>query len=79
MVKTMKLRNLARLRRPSVGPEAIALDSVTGASPQTRAVFWRAGVEVSFVHDRAELGTATLYSGATTRSAQPSASIVVRF
>lgn len=53
--------------------------SVAGASPQRSAVFWRAGVEVSFVHDRADFGTATLHSSATTRSARPSVSIVVRF
>ena len=53
--------------------------SVTGASPQVTAALWRARVEVSLVFDRAELELATLYSGAATRSAQPSASIVVRF
>ena len=48
-------------------------------SPQRKEFLWRAGVEVRFVYDRADFGSATLYSGATTRSAQPSASFVVRF
>jgi|SRR4029077_16069293 hypothetical protein len=53
---------------------------VTGASAQAEEVLWRAGVEVSFVHPRADFGgSATLYPGATTRSVPPSASIIVRF
>jgi hypothetical protein len=49
------------------------------APAQGKRFLWRAGVEVSLVPPRADFGLATLYSGATTRAAQPSASIVVRF
>jgi hypothetical protein len=37
--------------------------SVTGASPQTRTVFWRAGFEVGSVHPQADFGTAALLFG----------------
>ncbi|HXE33864.1 MAG TPA: hypothetical protein VN087_08130 [Verrucomicrobiae bacterium] len=53
--------------------------SVTGRSAQGKWFLWRAGDEVSFIHPRADFGLATHYSGATTRSAQPSASFVVQF
>ena len=53
--------------------------AVVGASPEAKPFFWRAGVEVRLVYDRADFGLATPQSGATARSAQPSASIVVRF
>jgi|HubBroStandDraft_1064217.scaffolds.fasta_scaffold116330_1 hypothetical protein len=53
--------------------------SVTGTSAEAKWFLWRAGVEVSFVHPGADFGRATQSSSATTRSAQPSASFVVRF
>jgi hypothetical protein len=53
--------------------------SVAGTSAPGKQFLWRAGVEVSFLHPRADFGLATHYSGATTRSAQPSASFVVLF
>ena len=53
--------------------------SVTGRSAQGKWFLWRAGDEVSFIHPRADFELATHYSGATTRSAQPSASFVVQF
>ncbi len=34
--------------------------AVIGASPEAKAFFWRAGVEVSLVHPRADFGLATL-------------------
>jgi len=57
----------------------IAEDALRTQSPLRKEFLWRAGVEVSLVHPRADFGLATHYSGATTRSAQPSANFVVRF
>ncbi len=34
--------------------------AVIGTSPEAKAFFWRAGVEVSLVHPRADFGLATL-------------------
>jgi len=34
--------------------------AVIGTSPEAKAFFWRAGVEVSRVHPRADFGLATL-------------------
>ena len=73
---SMQPSGTSRRKRPR---PAISEDLLRAQARKLKRFLWRAGVEVSFVYDQADFGLATLYSGATTRSAQPSASLVVRF
>ena len=41
-------------------PTSGSRGAVIGASPEAKAFFWRAGVEVRLVYDRADFGLATL-------------------